>query len=543
MVILKEFLTFSLFLLCGLLLSGCTSSPILNIGFPSTTQTVKEDEIAEGLTYFKISIKDQNGFYTLSSQLLSSTEADKLTAQLKALNVVSISNSNQNNVLTRVMVPETDPNGISLGELVQYGRYDSILKAKSLQKKLSDLGVKLGVSHTSYMAGQGGPFEVGILKLSKQNYKGQFISALANNNVANAEKTSIIAKNKKAIAAVNAGFFVHRSNLGVLGDPAGISVIDGELVSEAVVGRPALLIKNHPKLSVDILENVTTQLTIKLGGTQYLLNGINRGIGKILNCGQQLEQQSIQAAHDYLCENLNEVIVYNHLAGDLSVFDKEDDFSFYIDDKNNIYGVEEPLGTKVPKGHHLLRAIGNKAPLFKKLVKENAQAIIKVKVQSSSGILNLEKGMYLVNGGPTLLINGKEDISVRSQEGWGVNENALGKNAEDKKDVVDKEHAYKKSRKGLYYNWVVRRHPRTAIGITKDRDVYIVVVYGRNPEISVGASITEMSNIMKGLGVDKAINLDGGGSSIMIINDIRTGVPSDAGGERSVGDALLFLSK
>ena len=46
---------------------------------------------------------------------------------------------------------------------------------------------------------------------------------------------------------------------------------------------------------------------------------------------------------------------------------------------------------------------------------------------------------------------------------------------------------------------------------------------------------------MKGLKVDQAMNLDGGGSSIMVIDGIQTGIPSDVKGERAVGDALLFL--
>lgn len=46
---------------------------------------------------------------------------------------------------------------------------------------------------------------------------------------------------------------------------------------------------------------------------------------------------------------------------------------------------------------------------------------------------------------------------------------------------------------------------------------------------------------MADLGVDKAMNLDGSGSSAMAVNGVLTGHLSDTKGEREVGDALLFL--
>jgi exopolysaccharide biosynthesis protein len=46
---------------------------------------------------------------------------------------------------------------------------------------------------------------------------------------------------------------------------------------------------------------------------------------------------------------------------------------------------------------------------------------------------------------------------------------------------------------------------------------------------------------MRSLGVVEAINLDGGGSSVMVIDGELSGVPSDKSGERPVGDAILVF--
>ena len=59
------------------------------------------------------------------------------------------------------------------------------------------------------------------------------------------------------------------------------------------------------------------------------------------------------------------------------------------------------------------------------------------------------------------------------------------------------------------------RHPRTAAGVTKDGRIILLAVDGRIPEYSNGASLVDLARIMIDLGADRAINLDGGGSTIV----------------------------
>jgi len=61
-------------------------------------------------------------------------------------------------------------------------------------------------------------------------------------------------------------------------------------------------------------------------------------------------------------------------------------------------------------------------------------------------------------------------------------------------------------------------HPRTAIGINKNgRWLYLVVIDGRQPFYSTGATYKEMANLLKDFGAFFAMALDGGGSSTMVI--------------------------
>jgi hypothetical protein len=60
--------------------------------------------------------------------------------------------------------------------------------------------------------------------------------------------------------------------------------------------------------------------------------------------------------------------------------------------------------------------------------------------------------------------------------------------------------------------------PRTAIGTNKNgRWIYLVVIDGRQPFYSKGATFQELAELMKSLGAYYAMSLDGGGSSTMVI--------------------------
>jgi exopolysaccharide biosynthesis protein len=62
------------------------------------------------------------------------------------------------------------------------------------------------------------------------------------------------------------------------------------------------------------------------------------------------------------------------------------------------------------------------------------------------------------------------------------------------------------------------RHPRTAIGMSfNGRWLYLVVIDGRQPLYSEGATLQELAEILADLGAQYAMNLDGGGSSTMVI--------------------------
>lgn len=93
--------------------------------------------------------------------------------------------------------------------------------------------------------------------------------------------------------------------------------------------------------------------------------------------------------------------------------------------------------------------------------------------------------------------------------------------------------------------------PRTAIGVSEDgREVYLMVVDGRNFYYSNGADLLDLMNLMSACGASDALNLDGGGSSTFIAKDIESGElkllnwPTDNGGVmRKVATGLAIVEQ
>jgi hypothetical protein len=87
----------------------------------------------------------------------------------------------------------------------------------------------------------------------------------------------------------------------------------------------------------------------------------------------------------------------------------------------------------------------------------------------------------------------------------------------------------------------VQRHPRTAVGWSADgRRLFLVVVDGRQAPYSDGMSLAELAWLFQRIGAAHAVNLDGGGSTAIVVRGELVNRPSDREGERPVGNALAL---
>lgn len=118
----------------------------------------------------------------------------------------------------------------------------------------------------------------------------------------------------------------------------------------------------------------------------------------------------------------------------------------------------------------------------------------------------------LIGGGPRLMTNGIRPASFVGYEDFGDSH-------------------------------VNSKHPRTALGINQDSTkIYFITVDGRQPTLSVGMACWELADYMISIGCYQGYNLDGGGSTVMVVRDNIVNSPSD-GPERSVANALLAIAE
>jgi len=100
-------------------------------------------------------------------------------------------------------------------------------------------------------------------------------------------------------------------------------------------------------------------------------------------------------------------------------------------------------------------------------------------------------------------------------------------------------------------------HPRTAAGVTADGKLLLITVDGRIADRSVGLTFRELADVLIRWGARDAINLDGGGSTTLVMDDPATAandprvmnVPCDKrpdgshGNERAVANSLAVFAR
>jgi hypothetical protein len=86
--------------------------------------------------------------------------------------------------------------------------------------------------------------------------------------------------------------------------------------------------------------------------------------------------------------------------------------------------------------------------------------------------------------------------------------------------------------------------PRSAIGATTGGLVLVLAIEGDNPSVGYpGINLADLAKMLKDLGCKDAINLDGGGSTCLIVNNRQTVKPGDNGVERVVPSVVVIKRK
>lgn len=325
--------------------------------------------------------------------------------------------------------------------------------------------------------------------LSNSNVLIQVIKA--GNRFADKELTSAMSdrealQGKKVIAAVNGDYF----NMST-GVPVGLQVSQGEIVSRTGQWSTfGLSTSKKPYIEVFTLQT-------KLLAKNHNILEIDKINKKPKKDGSSLLNQFFGSSIDSL--QADSKIVLRPLKQKRAI---NDSIPVIVTD---IWG--DSTNSSVDKNRWVIAANGKDAEAISNGVVVGDTLVLFIGLTSIK-----DKLEEAVSGGPRIVRNGR--ISVE----WQVEKTA-------------EKHA-------------TTRHPRTAVGISRDSTkVYLVTVDGRQPGYSVGMTLYELAEFMIDLGCYHALNLDGGGSTTMVINGKVVNKPSDQTGERPVTNALLVIRR
>lgn len=303
-------------------------------------------------------------------------------------------------------------------------------------------------------------------------------TVLAADDTKGRETITAMAKRTGAIAAINADFFPFT------GDPLGLTVREGEILSTPYLGR-SVFAWGDKEASTGFAE-FKAELVVE-GGSNLAITGLNESarsnaITLYSEKGGMIEADTPNFA----------VVIQTD-----TVPSPNGSISGEIDQT-----LKDVNKRKTEPRTLTLVATGDKIPQLRSL-----RAGDKVTLSLKTSGFDWSVYKNAVGGGPALLSDGRVKVDWESQ--------------------------------GFKDTFAAQRHPRTAVGVTSDKDVWFVVVEGRQID-SDGATLEELGGIMQRLGCNEAINLDGGGSSQMALFGLGLVRPTDKTGERPVADGIVF---
>lgn len=316
-------------------------------------------------------------------------------------------------------------------------------------------------------------------------------SAHAGDRILGLEPVDVIARRRGVLAAVNAGFFNTRN-----GDPAGVMKIAGELVSDSTLPRGAVAIgpvtgREPQVLTFDQLA-VTASLRYARQGAPVTvaIDGIDttRARGKLMLYTPMYHPDTDTAL------NGTEIVLSG---APLTVTD-----------------VRVNMGhTPIPRDGAVLSFGGLDLPPAVAGLTTGTRVTISTAWRSVHGVAApvYDAARDIVNGAGLL-----------RRAGTVLREWAVERLSAD--------------------GFVDARHPRTLVGRDADGFIWLVAVDGRHADAG-GMTFVELQGLADRLRLTDALNLDGGGSTTMVIGDRVVNRPSDPTGPRPVSDALLVTAR
>jgi exopolysaccharide biosynthesis protein len=396
------------------------------------------------------------------------------------------------------MLARLESAGFSAGPHYRRGRYRISVDALPTQREaeatkasLEAAGFSSGLSIEEYsqdVTHAGGPWEIHVLEASPETVRVEVGHAY--DTAIGLETTSGLSRRRGAMAAVNGGYYLRT---GILqGDALGVLQLNGTLVSEPDRGRAAFGIIETEAKTEFLFGRLRFRGELLFDdGTRARLNGINRrrSTGEIILYTPEFHRTTLTRTG-----GIEAIVV--------------DDRILEIREQQGS-SVIPPAGLVVSLSPSRAIEFGSRLRVGARLT--TAVSLLPAEPNEPNETAQWNEAGSIVGGGPLLLDEGRrvENPEVES----------------------------------ISRVFFLSRHPRTGVGIRPDGTLLFVTVDGRQPLKSVGMSLPELTDLFVELGAVSALNLDGGGSTAMVVRDRVVNSPSDPTGERPSADAILIFSR
>lgn len=344
-------------------------------------------------------------------------------------------------------------------------------------------GLEFYTSTDSTLVEPAAPISVSLLRLDPARVR--LTSLLSNDQVMYAEPVLEMATRAKSLAAVNAGFFNVNN-----GEPVGLLKVGGELVSDTPITKGAVALwspeSGRTTLAFDQV-SARVELVIRTGEqpVAVLVDGVDttRARGKLM-----LYSPKYHVNTDTAANGMEWVLSGQPLT---------------------VTGMRRDAGsTPIPADGLVLSYGGLELPEALQRLVPGVVVDVRRVWTSVHGLEHerLESADHIVNGAGLLRRGG---VLLTNWDAEKLSGTAF----------------------------VQAKHPRTLVGVDRQGFIWLVVVDGRQAT-SVGMSFSDLQRLADRLELTDALNLDGGGSSTMVVRGKVVNRPSDSTGPRAVSDAI-----
>jgi len=328
------------------------------------------------------------------------------------------------------------------------------------------------------------PRSLRLLRLDPSRVR--LASALAGSEVPARATVLDIARRTRAIAAVNAGFFAPN------GDPTGLLKIDGRLLSDTGRARGAVALFDREGRLDGHFDQVSARVRVRFRSSAQWRTVRIDGVDTVRRAGRLMLFTPASGASTDTTGGMEWTLQGLPLRAT---------------------PVRTDGNSAIPSNGYVLSYGGAAAP--PSLAGLDRAPVVEVResltVRSGRHVRDWISAGTLVGGAGLLLQEG------RPLREWAVERLSKG--------------------------FETTTHPRTVIARDRRGAWWLITIDGRQPGRAIGMSFTEMQVLLARLGATDALNLDGGGSTTMVVRGEIVNRPSDLTGPRPVSDALIVTKR